>query len=197
MTRRRRDFIKRAIDSIANFEFVFEGLEMNVARAVLDRLIQDKVDKANNRGGVRLGFDGGAVSLTQLQESAGFAELFEDLLHARRIGAVILLDPVFNLFGRSDHNIDIFAQGKAQVLRGAGIKWINQRDAQGASAYSNRKRPVQPRQTTWNQTQNFRGDFRFRQIDIFRSEPIGDRFIKAPLINKAAIDHGLRDCFPV
>ena len=41
MARRRRHFVERAIDAITNFEFVFERLEMNVARAVLDRLVQE------------------------------------------------------------------------------------------------------------------------------------------------------------
>ena len=49
MARRRRHFVKRAVDAITNFEFVFERLEMNVARAVLDRLVQDQIDKANDR----------------------------------------------------------------------------------------------------------------------------------------------------
>jgi hypothetical protein len=41
MTRGRRHFVKRTVDAIADFEFVFERLEVNIARAVLDRLIQD------------------------------------------------------------------------------------------------------------------------------------------------------------
>ena len=77
-----------------------------------------------------------------MQESAGFAELFEDFLHARRIGAVKLFDPIFDLFCWRDHNIDIFAQGKAKVLRGAEIERIDQRDAQCVPAYSNRQRAM-------------------------------------------------------
>ena len=41
MTRRRRHFVKRAVHAVTNFEFVFERLEVNVARAVLDRLKQN------------------------------------------------------------------------------------------------------------------------------------------------------------
>src|SRR6185312_10913587 len=48
MTRRRRHFVERAVNAIANFEFIFEWLEMNIARSVLDRLIKDQIDKAND-----------------------------------------------------------------------------------------------------------------------------------------------------
>ena len=57
MARRRRHFVKRAVDAITNFEFVFERLEMDVARAVLDRLEQDQIDEANDRRGVRFRLD--------------------------------------------------------------------------------------------------------------------------------------------
>ncbi len=108
-----------------------------------------------------------------------------------------MFDPIFDLFGRRDHNIDIFAQGKAKVLRGAEIERIDQRDAEGVSAYSNRQRTMQPRQTARNQTQNFRSNFLSCKIDKFRGQAIGDGLVKAELIDKAAIDHGLRDCFAI
>ena len=57
MPRRRRHFVKRAIDPVTNFEFVFERLEMNVARAILDGLEQDQIDEANDRRGVRFRLD--------------------------------------------------------------------------------------------------------------------------------------------
>ena len=62
MARRRRHFVKRAIDAVTNLEFVFERLEMDVARAILDRLVQDQIDEANDRRGVRFGFDIGRGS---------------------------------------------------------------------------------------------------------------------------------------
>ena len=133
----------------------------------------------------------------QLQQFARFAELFEDFLHARRVGTVILFDSIFDLLGRRNHNIDIFAQGKTEVLSRAKIERINQCDAQCISAHSNRKRAVQPGQPARNQAHNFRRDFLFAKIDIFRSEPISDGLVKAALIDKAAIDHGLGDGFSV
>src|SRR4030095_6560628 len=101
MPRRWRYFVKRAIDAVADFEFVFERLEVNVARTVLDRLGKNEIDETDYRRRVRLRFNCSlAVSLAQLQRFTGFAELLEDFLHARRVGAVILLDQVLDLVRR-------------------------------------------------------------------------------------------------
>ena len=105
----------------------------------------------------------------------------------------MLFEPVFDLFGRRDDNIDIFAEREAKVLRRARIQWINQRDLQCVAAHSNRQRAVQPSQSARNQTQNFRRNFFLTKIDIFRPECVGDGLIKAGLIDITTIDHGLRD----
>src|SRR5207248_10969448 len=57
MTWRWRHFVERAIDAIADLELIFEWLEMNVARAVLDRLVKNEIDKANDRSCVCFGFN--------------------------------------------------------------------------------------------------------------------------------------------
>ena len=54
MPRWGRHFVKRAINAISNFEFVFERLEVNVAGAILNRLLQNQIDKPNDRRGVYL-----------------------------------------------------------------------------------------------------------------------------------------------
>ena len=56
MSRRRGHFVKRAVDAITNFEFVFERLEVNVTGPVLDRLVQNQIDETNDRGGICFGF---------------------------------------------------------------------------------------------------------------------------------------------
>ena len=50
----RRHFVKRAIDAITNFEFVLEGLEMDIARPILNRLKEDEVHETDDRRGVRI-----------------------------------------------------------------------------------------------------------------------------------------------
>ena len=56
MSRRRRHFVECPVDTIADFEFVFERLEMNVAGPVLDRLVENQIDETDDRGGVCFGF---------------------------------------------------------------------------------------------------------------------------------------------
>src|SRR5436190_9209675 len=133
---------------------------MNVARAVLNCLVQDKIDKANDRGRVRLCFNrSGAIFFTQLQKLAGLPELFENLLHARRIGAVIPLDLIFDLLGWRNDDLNLFAEREAKILGRAMIERINESDMQYVATYFDRQRAVQPSEATRNQTQNFRCDF--------------------------------------
>ena len=74
-----------------------------------------------------------------MKRLASFAELLENVLHARGIAAVILLDQVFDLIRRRNDDVDIFPEREAKVLRGVKIKRINERDAQCGSAHFNRK----------------------------------------------------------
>src|SRR5262249_5750235 len=145
--------VKRAIDAIADFKLIFERLEMNVARAVLDGLIKDEIHKTDDRRRVRLRFNRSfAVSLAQLQRFTGFTELLEHFLHARRIGPVILLDQLLDLLGRRNDYLNVFAKCEAQVLSDMQIKWIDQRHPQRSFAHLYRQRAVQPRQTARNET---------------------------------------------
>src|SRR4029453_1632065 len=110
---------------IADFEFVFEGLEVNIARPVLDRLVEDQIDKPNDRGCICLGFNRGlAISLSQLEKLPNFAELLENFLHARRVGAIMLLDQIFDLIWRRNDHVNVFAKRKAEILWRAMIERI-------------------------------------------------------------------------
>ena len=171
---------------------------MNVARAVLDRLIKDKVDKTNDRGCIRLCFNrGGAVSLAQLQKLASFTELFEDLLHVRGIGAVILPDQIFDLLRWRNDHVNVFTEREAKILCRVLIERINQRDTQRITAHFNRKRAVQPCQSAGNETQHFGRDFVLDKIDKVEAEPISNCLIKAEFIDEAAIDHRLFNRFSI
>ena len=48
MLRRRRHFVKRAVHAVADAEFGFERLEMNVTRAVLHGLEQDQIHELHD-----------------------------------------------------------------------------------------------------------------------------------------------------
>src|SRR6266480_241523 len=132
MARGRGHFVKRAIDAITYFEFVFERLEMNVAGPVLNRLIQNQIDEANDRGGIGFCFRSGrAIAFAQLHQLADFAELLEHFLHAGGVASVENPDPVLDLFDRRDHDLDVASQRKTQIFRGAWFQRIGQSNSQG------------------------------------------------------------------
>src|SRR5438874_4767630 len=86
MSRRRSHFVKRAINAITDFEFIFERFEMNVAGPVLDRLIQNQIDKANDRGSAGFCFCSSCtIAFPQLHQLAHFrSEEHTSELQSRR-----------------------------------------------------------------------------------------------------------------
>src|SRR5262249_39968205 len=126
-----------------------------------------------------------------------FTELLEYFLHARRVGAVILLDQLLYLLWRRHDYLNVFAKCEAQVLTDMQIKWIDESRAQRRFAHVNRQAAGQPSKTAGNQTKNFGRNFILTEIDEFSAKAIGNRFVEARLINEATIDHGLRDGFAV
>ena len=132
MPRWGRHFVKGAINAISNFEFVFKRLEVNVARAILNRLVQNQIDKPNDGCGVCLGFylGSGPVITSNLQQLARFAELLEHVLHARGVGAVKIPDSLINLLDRRHHHFDVVTECEAQVFCRSGIERIGRGDTQ-------------------------------------------------------------------
>ena len=126
---------------------------MNVAGAVLDRLIEDKIYETDDR--CRVCFcchHSLAVCFAQLQRFPGFAELLQHFLHARRIGAVMLLDQLFDLLRRRHDDLDVFAQRETQILCHVRIERIDQRHSERRFTHVNRQRAVQPSQSAGNET---------------------------------------------
>jgi hypothetical protein len=105
---------------------------MNVAGPVLNCLIQNQIDKANDRGGIGFCFRSGrTIAFPQLHQLADFAELLEHFLHAGGVAAVENLDPLLDLFDRRDHDLDVATQRKTQIFRGARFQRIGQSNSQG------------------------------------------------------------------
>ena len=181
MARRRRHFVKRAIHAITNFEFALEWLEMNVARAILDRLEHDQIDEPNDRRGVRLGFDVGRafVVAAQRHQLARVAELFQDILHTGGFGPVIAFDPVLDLLRRRNNDVDVFAERKAQIFRDAEVEWIDERDCESVVGKTYGQSTMQPSESARNQPLNFRRNLALTKIDKLprdpEAPPLGDR----------------------
>src|SRR5207244_1629722 len=102
MSRRRSHFVKRAIDAITDFEFIFERFEMNVAGPVLDRLIQNQIDKANDRGSATFCFCSSCtIAFPQLHQLVHSAQLLQHLFPARGVAVVECAAPVLHRLVKS------------------------------------------------------------------------------------------------
>ena len=73
MFRRRRHFVERAVDAIPDFELGFEGLEMDVAGAVLDGLLEDQVDELDDGNVVGEFGEVGCAAVVVVDDVVGFA----------------------------------------------------------------------------------------------------------------------------
>ncbi len=131
MARRRSHFVKRAVDPVTDFELGLEGLEMDVARPVLDRLVENEIDEANDRSGAGLGFDIGPDRFVAIEghELARFAELLQDVLHAGGVFAVVFAEPFLDLQAGRENDLDVATQGKTEILDRLGIERIDERDS--------------------------------------------------------------------
>ena len=201
MARRRRHFVERAVDAVTDFELSLERLEMNVARPVLDRLIQDQIDEANDRGGVRFGFDirDRRFVAVECHQLAGFAELLEDLLHAGGVVAVML----FQAF------LDLLAWARAppgcrgpSAKRRSSIVWVSSGSISATrmvlSSAPIGKGAVQARQPCGNQHAEFAGvNSTGIEIDHFRPERVGDDLVELRFVDNPMIDHRLVDRFSI
>ena len=142
-------------------------------------------------------YRGGAVVPTELQHLAGFAELLEHFLHARGVGAVMLLDPFLDLLGRRDDHIDILPEREPEILRSARIEGICQRHSNGVAGNGDRQGAMQARETARNQLENSGRNFMMTEVDVIGRKRVGDCLIKAVLIDESAVDHRLCDRLPI
>ena len=104
MAGRGSHLVERAVHPVADLELRLEGLEVNVARAVGNGLIEDEIDEADDRRGVGFLRDDLSVELVVADVSEShfriFSELGKNVLHGRGFGAVVLRDQVARLSPR-------------------------------------------------------------------------------------------------
>ncbi len=119
MDRRWRHFVEGSIHAIADFEILFERLEVDVRSLFLDRLIENEVDVADDGGGVCLGFGVGGVEIL-----GGSVKLAEDVIHRASFTSVALVDLGFHEIVGSDDDDDFAAEGEPEVLDGLRVQGI-------------------------------------------------------------------------
>ena len=99
MDRRWCHFVKRTVHSVADLEVLFKRLEVNVGRFFFNRLIQNKIDVADDRCGVRL-----CLEIRCIHAVAGQFELAEKVFHRLPLAAVAFVDfRLDEVIGSDDH----------------------------------------------------------------------------------------------
>ena len=118
MHRRRSHFIERAVHAVADFELALKGLEVNVARTLFDGLLHHQIDEFHDRGRIRL--------LLHALRGTGLAQLTENLLHARRTAAIVLVDERLHLGATCHHRHDALSETETQILGQLRIQRIGE-----------------------------------------------------------------------
>ena len=122
--RRRRHFVERSVDAVADLEVVLEWFEMDVRGPFLDGLEEHQVHVADDGGRVRFRF----------QIVIGHAEAFQlgqDIGEIIRSFFRVVFVDEFQNSGRFRHDdADILIQGESKVLNRVWIQRISQRDVE-------------------------------------------------------------------
>ena len=128
MARRRLHLVKGPVDAVADLEILLEGFEVDVAGLGLDRAVEDQVDVADNRGGVRLRRGRCRIQLfLGLDElDLGVPQLLQDIIHRCVVGAVMGRDQFLNKSARRHHLDDLAVQRESEVVECLRVQGVAQ-----------------------------------------------------------------------
>ena len=120
--RRHGDFVQNSVDSIPDSQIVFERFNVNIGRALENRLANDLVYEFHHRrfGIVGVEFDGGLGVLQHLESAVGLKDLVESL----RADAVERLHCAQKLRARHQHPLGRLFQKLRRELAADGIEKI-------------------------------------------------------------------------
>ena len=111
---------------------------MNVGGFLLDRLVENEVDVADDGRGVRLGFQ-----IRGAEACGGGVELAEDIFHRLAFAAVALVDLGFYQIVRGDDDGDFTTEGEAQVFGSLRVERIHQRHIEAGFIETDGQRAVE------------------------------------------------------
>ena len=164
---RRRHLVERAVHAVADLELGLERLEMNVAGAVLDRLEQDQVHEADDRGLVgQARHHRRVVGDRHLADFLGDllvrAQLLEDVGDALVLLGVELLDGLLDLRRVGHHQLDVLLDDEAQLVDAAGVQRVHQGDLQRGIRQAHRQALIHARRLGRDQSAAVRASSRAR-----------------------------------
>ena len=179
----RLHFIQGAVHAVADFEFLFKRLKVNVGGFFLNGLRDDQVHKADN---------GRCGGILRLVADFQIVEFLHQVFHGGGFSAVQLIDAFGNLVIRSYENVDVLAQGEAQVFHRLRVQGVHQANVQAFRAVPHGQGAVQAHECGRHHILHVRVRFEIVQGDEFRAQVAGDHL---PDIVLAANDAEIREHF--
>jgi len=189
---RRQHVVKHPIDAEAHHQFFFENFDVDITRAILDRLRQDTVDEFDYRRRV--------VRLEQVQRlrreltrdhvETLFLEIDHQIFSRRRRGLVVCaIDRFRDYFGGRDQRVDLRAVEDSQIVERFVIGRIGNRNRHDAVDARERQQPILLRVVDWNlgnedRVERVLVDMRLKRHPIFLRE----RTRKALRLERAHLD---------
>ena len=145
---RRLHLVEGAVHAVADLEVVFEGLDVDVGRAVHDALVEDHVDELDDGVVVRRAFEGGHVVRVALEALVALHALAEALEHVRhgiaRI-AVVLGDALVDvLFARHDE-AHLLREGEGDLVGDARVHEAGRRERDAVAVHAHAEDVVHAR----------------------------------------------------
>ena len=199
MLGRRRHFVERAVHAVADAEFRFKRLEMDVARAVLNGLLQDEVDELHDGRLVGQVFQpldvlGGFVHFARdVRVRAQFLENFGKIA----AGFALAVKPVNRLpdFGGVGHDdLHVAFDGEMDFVRVLRIERVGQRHLHGAVVQRDGQALIHLRHLGRDGLQQFRREFAVLQRHHVRANVPGDHVQDVVELHDAEVlqqlDHG-------
>ena len=162
---RRLHFIKGAVHAVADFEFLFKGLKVNVGCFFLNGLRDDQVYKAD---------DGRGGGIFRFIVDLHVVELLHQVRHGGGFPSVQFVDAFGNLVIRSDEDVDVLAEGEAQVLHRLRIQGVHQADVQAFRAVPHGQGAVQAHERGRHHVLHVRVRLEVVQRNEFRPQVAGD-----------------------
>ncbi len=142
---RRQHVVQHTVDSEAHHQVAFENLDVNIARAILDRLRQQSIDQLDDRRRV-FGFEQVTRFLREFVRNDVESLLFEidhQILGRRRCGLVVraIYRLIHNLAG-NDHWLNRPGEEHVQVVERLVVGRVRDRDDDRRAVTRKRQKPV-------------------------------------------------------
>src|SRR5690606_30189305 len=193
--RRRHHLVEDAVDAVAHLELVLERLEVDVRRAVADRLEENHVEELDDRTGVSIRLELREVLLRARVEAIVASGGGEELVHAPLAFVIVLIDLREDQLLACDHRPEArdLRQAEAQVIEHAQVVGTRDRDREGHAVVVERHDPERLRGVAVDELEELLRDLHFLEIDELEARLLGERAAEVGIGDEAVRQKDLPD----